>query len=199
MTVMDIGTALVRLRARLQAARTDGRALRKTAVDEVTIELLAAQREERAIKARAAQLLAEIDEAERTAKRRLPLTRAECVDAVRPCPHVTCRHHLVTEYGDDADPNGPTCSLDEAERGGMTLEEIGDMLGVTRERIRQIEDRAIKRLLPVMRKNGLTRDDAWGFAHARNVHEEEAIDAGQDCDSDQSRRWRVAAKRKAGK
>ena len=32
-----------------------------------------------------------------------------------------------------------TCALDVAERGGVTLEDVGRILGLTRERIRQIE------------------------------------------------------------
>jgi hypothetical protein len=35
-----------------------------------------------------------------------------------------------------------TCSLDVADRGGLTLEGIGALLNVTRERVRQIEERA---------------------------------------------------------
>lgn len=32
-----------------------------------------------------------------------------------------------------------TCSLDVADRGGITLEEVGAILNLTRERIRQVE------------------------------------------------------------
>lgn len=135
----------------------------------------------------------------REGPRRLPLTRGDCLDGPRPCPYIECRHHMLADLPDDDMVDGHTCSLDSAVLGPMILEDVARVLGVTRERIRQIEDKAIKRLLPVMRKNGLTRDDACGFAHARNVHDEEAIDAGHDCDADQSRRWRTTAKQKAGK
>jgi hypothetical protein len=40
-----------------------------------------------------------------------------------------------------------SCTLDIAERGGLTLEEVGDIMGLTRERIRQIEQRAEWKLL----------------------------------------------------
>jgi DNA-directed RNA polymerase sigma subunit (sigma70/sigma32) len=38
-----------------------------------------------------------------------------------------------------------TCVLDIADNGGLTLEEIGELVGVTRERIRQIEELALKK------------------------------------------------------
>ena len=39
-----------------------------------------------------------------------------------------------------------TCALDEADRGGMTLEDVADTLNLTRERIRQIETNALRKL-----------------------------------------------------
>ena len=76
-----------------------------------------------------------------------PKTREDCRDMPRPCPWAGCRHHLainVTETGtlqvmSNWDDGRPTCSLDEAERGGMILEDLGDVFHVTRERVRQIE------------------------------------------------------------
>jgi DNA-directed RNA polymerase sigma subunit (sigma70/sigma32) len=38
------------------------------------------------------------------------------------------------------------CALDHAQRGGMTLDEVGEAMAVTRERARQIEERASSRL-----------------------------------------------------
>jgi hypothetical protein len=80
-----------------------------------------------------------------------PQTRGECKDATRPCPYVSCRHHLaleVTEIGSiiatrpgteiwDLDR---TCSLDvaDARPDGASLREIAKTLGVSRERVRQI-------------------------------------------------------------
>lgn len=43
-------------------------------------------------------------------------------------------------------PQYNNCSFLAAEIGGHTLEEIGNMLGVSRERVRQIEDLALKKL-----------------------------------------------------
>ena len=39
-----------------------------------------------------------------------------------------------------------TCSLDVADRGGITLEEVGEILNLTRERIRQVEVRGLLKL-----------------------------------------------------
>ena len=39
-----------------------------------------------------------------------------------------------------------TCALDVADMGGRTLEEVGKEFGVTRERIRQIEAKALEKI-----------------------------------------------------
>jgi hypothetical protein len=39
-----------------------------------------------------------------------------------------------------------TCSLDVADRGGITLEEVGAILNLTRERIRQVEVRGLYKI-----------------------------------------------------
>lgn len=91
----------------------------------------------------------------------IPRTRGECKDGPRPCPFVSCRHHLYLEAkGDKIKMNFPdmepdelrwSCSLDVADRGGITLEEVGSLMNITRERVRQIEGRAahrVRRLAP---------------------------------------------------
>lgn len=84
-----------------------------------------------------------------------PQKRSDCKDGIRPCPYLGCRYHLaldVTDAGSlqqpdaDLDDLEETCSLDVADRGGMTLEAVGSLLGVTRERIRQIEEMAARKL-----------------------------------------------------
>lgn len=83
-----------------------------------------------------------------------PKTRGECVDAPRPCPYVGCRHHLSLDVHmgkirldkRELEDMPETCSLDVAERDGASLEEIGSVLGVVRERVRQIQDRAMYRV-----------------------------------------------------
>lgn len=83
---------------------------------------------------------------------RRPKKRSDCVDGQRPCPWVSCRHHLYLDVSRQ-DPsvmkiNFPhtdplelpeTCVLDVAEKGSITLDETGKYLNVTRERVRQIE------------------------------------------------------------
>lgn len=79
-----------------------------------------------------------------------PRTRAECLDGPRPCPFVSCRHHLYLDEMQKGSIkfNFPTlepweipetCSLDIADRGGVTLQEAADVMGLTRERLRQLE------------------------------------------------------------
>lgn len=90
-----------------------------------------------------------------------PVTRGDCLqgeNAQRPCPFVSCKHHLaldVSEENGSIKFNFPhlavwdmpeTCALDVADRGGITLEEVGTILNKTRERIRQLETRGIAKL-----------------------------------------------------
>lgn len=87
-----------------------------------------------------------------------PQTRADCRDGPRPCLFVSCRFHLyldVNERTGSIKLNFPelepwelvdSCALDTAERGGMTLEQIGQLLNVTRERARQMEQSGLKKL-----------------------------------------------------
>jgi hypothetical protein len=86
-----------------------------------------------------------------------PRSRGECQEAARPCPFVSCRHHLYLDVDVDSGSlkvNFPdlepweleeTCALDVADRGGVTLEEAGALIHVTRERTRQIETQALRR------------------------------------------------------
>jgi hypothetical protein len=97
-------------------------------------------------------LYPEVDDIER------PRTRAECGDAPRPCPFVSCKHHLYLDVSARTGAiklNFPdlevwemseTCALDVADRGGTTLEEVGAIMNLTRERIRQVEVKGLAKL-----------------------------------------------------
>jgi hypothetical protein len=90
-----------------------------------------------------------------------PVHRHECRSEVgeqRPCPWVACKHHLYLDVNPETGSikiNFPdlepwelkeTCALDVAERGGITLEEVGEIMNLTRERIRQVEVRGLLKL-----------------------------------------------------
>ena len=45
-----------------------------------------------------------------------------------------------------------TCSLDVAERGEHTLEEVGAVVGHTRERVRQVQEAALRKALGVVQE-----------------------------------------------
>lgn len=84
-----------------------------------------------------------------------PGTREECLkDPGRPCPWVRCKAHLYLDVNEENGAiklNFPhlevwemveTCSNDVADRGPHTLEQVGALVNLTRERVRQIENRA---------------------------------------------------------
>ena len=87
-----------------------------------------------------------------------PQSRGECADMERPCPFVSCRYHLyidVHPVRGSIKINFPdlevwemtdTCALDIADRGGITLEEVGEIMNLTRERVRQVETQGLARL-----------------------------------------------------
>jgi RNA polymerase nonessential primary-like sigma factor len=43
-------------------------------------------------------------------------------------------------------------------KDAATLEEVGDMIGVTRERVRQIQVEALKRLRKILEREGMSAD-----------------------------------------
>jgi hypothetical protein len=87
-----------------------------------------------------------------------PKVRADCATGPRPCPYVSCKFNLYV----DVNPRtgsvkmnfpdkelweiGDTCALDVADRGGITLEEVGAIMNLTRERVRQLETRGLEKL-----------------------------------------------------
>ncbi len=87
-----------------------------------------------------------------------PKTRADCISSPRPCIFVSCKYNLYLDVNPETGSiklNFPdkelaelqyTCALDVAEKGGITLEEVGEIMNLTRERIRQVETRGLEKL-----------------------------------------------------
>ena len=87
----------------------------------------------------------------------------------RPCPFVSCKHHLYLDVSARTGAiklNFPdlevwemteTCALDVADRGGTTLEEVGAIMNLTRERIRQVEVKGLAKLEALARHDGPAR------------------------------------------
>jgi len=139
-----------------------------------------------------------------------PASRGDCAEMERPCPFVGCKYHLyidVHPVRGSIKVNFPdvevwemteTCALDVADRGGTTLEEVGAIMNLTRERIRQVEVKALakldalkemmalrdyvdegpvgKRRLPTLTKKDLFEDD--------EEEEVESVDEDEDEDEE---------------
>ena len=94
-----------------------------------------------------------------------PKTRADCINGPRPCLFVSCKHNLYLDVNPETGSiklNFPdkeiwelehTCALDVAEKGGITLEEVGAIMNLTRERIRQVETRGLLKLREATEKD----------------------------------------------
>lgn len=103
-----------------------------------------------------------------------PKTRGECREELRPCPYVSCKFHLYLDVNPETGSikiNFPdlepwelttTCSLDVADQGGLTLDDVGKIMNLTRERIRQVEVRGLLKL-----KMGSPSPDEIGAALLR--------------------------------
>lgn len=101
---------------------------------------------------------------------RRPKTRNECADGHRPCPFVGCRYHLfldVTGSG-SVKLNFPSlspedlpqsCALDVADQHPLTLDMVGAVMNLTRERVRQIEAIGFRELQTEIERRGLSLDE----------------------------------------
>jgi hypothetical protein len=109
------------------------------------------------ITGQARRLAAKVPRSATLLPRSLPATRAECEDGPRPCPYVSCKHHLYLDVNKSGSikMNFPeiepgemleSCALDVAARGGATLEEVGAAMSLTRERVRQVKVRAMAKM-----------------------------------------------------
>lgn len=84
-----------------------------------------------------------------------PKTRGDCENTERPCPYVGCTYHLAIDVDPtsgaikinfpdvELDEMTETCALDVADAGGATLEEVASYTNLTRERVRQLEQKAL--------------------------------------------------------
>ena len=83
----------------------------------------------------------------------MPKTLADCpYSSGDPCPWFRCRHNLyLSVFNERVKFSAPgvefwqleeTCSIRLADRGGMTLEECGEAMNLTRERVRQVQEEA---------------------------------------------------------
>jgi hypothetical protein len=87
-----------------------------------------------------------------------PATRAECAGIARPCNRYSCIHNLTPETERAGKPHhgihphpvlvekAQSCELDVSDRGKQTPKQVGEMLGLTPERVRQLEDRAMRKM-----------------------------------------------------
>jgi hypothetical protein len=84
-----------------------------------------------------------------------PQKRSDCADGPRPCPYVSCKHHLYVDvhpvrgsiklnFPDlEVQEMVETCSLDVAERGGLTFEDVAELMNITWHRVQQIQQHAL--------------------------------------------------------
>lgn len=118
------------------------------------------------------------------------MTRGDCepggAQYERPCLRVNCRYNLggpppvkrgrPSSYPRD---ESQSCALDVAAAGPSNLVAIGHMLGVSRERIRQLEVIALRKAKVAARRAGLDLGDIV----QRGEHPLAAISGGDDFDS----------------
>lgn len=98
-----------------------------------------------------------------------PLQRVECAESTRPCPWVSCRYNLYLDVrgdgvlrinfpGKEPDEMMASCALDMAEDGPRTLDQVAALMGMSKERARQIESAALAKLRDALGADELLDD-----------------------------------------
>lgn len=121
-----------------------------------------------------------------------PRTRGDCLqgeNAQRPCPFLSCRFHLYLDVSPksggikfnfdhlEAYEIPESCALDVADKGGDTLENIGLMMNLTRERVRQLEAKALHKLKQLSDLASFA-DDIFGDIQRPDLNEPEHARSG---------------------
>jgi Sigma-70, region 4 len=126
-----------------------------------------------------------------------PRTRSECAGGPRPCPFVSCKYHLYIDVSPrtgaiklnfpdlEVWEMGESCALDVADRGGTTLEDVGAIMNLTRERIRQVEVKALAKLEALRDMMALRDYVDEGPVGKRRLPRLSPEDLGNDCDEDE--------------
>lgn len=99
------------------------------------------------------------------------VTGGKCTRVAGECEARSCRYNLLDNDGNQTTSRGPSreesCAIRVGNQGGEALERIAERMGISRERVRQIENvalRKLKRAVEVL--YGISQSDARDAIHA---------------------------------